>query len=134
MKCRPGARERVRLAAGLATALCAVLGSSVASAENAVTLEVLCAELTREELAAVEARSRTELIVRRADSGHLVLNCDESCASASFSRVPGSRRELKEALSEPNARADQLVALVGQLLDEAHGAQAPRSAGENTPP
>ncbi len=149
MKCRPGARQRVRSAfpsnacpsgrrraAALATALCAVLGPSVASAEEAVTIEVQCDQLSREELAAVEARSRTELIVRRIDSGHLALRCEEAWVSASFMREPSVRTELREPRSEPNVRADQLVALVGQLFDEATGAQeaAPTSPAKSTTP
>jgi hypothetical protein len=142
MKCRFEAQERVRLTAALSAAWCAVLGSGVAtgsvaaagnSATDEVTLEVQCAELTSEEQAAIEARSRTELLARSIDSGALTLRCDATSVSASFTRPSGTVNELSEPhSSEPNARADQLVALVGQLLERAQSQEASVSESLST--
>jgi hypothetical protein len=131
MSCARKARGRLRRRAALAVAFPALLGPDLAVAAEAVQLEVACAELTSEERAAVEARARTELIARSIDAGRLTLHCEATSVSAAYSPSAGEATELRELLSpEPKARVDQLVALVGQLLE---GTPGP-ALGDGPPP
>lgn len=108
-------RPRRRTASSGFTFACGLLGAHVVWAANPAAIEIQCADLSREEQAAVEARSRAELIARGVDAGLLSLRCSGSQIEASFTPPVGAA----STLSEPGAaaRADALVTLVGELLE-----------------
>ncbi len=103
-----------------------------------------CTRLAPDEAAAVEARSRTELLVQQAPAGTLRLVCTDADLQATWSPDDGSPPETERRTSDQRAAlTDELVTLASVVIDrsvrrppaeEAPPERPPNQASEAPPP
>jgi hypothetical protein len=120
------AASAMRRVADLALVL--ALGSLAppAAAQALPDVTVVCAELSEEEWASVEARTRADLAVKGMQLGRLTVSCTHGAASVEFvaSGYPSARRSAQLA-QDSAERVDQLMTLVDWVT-----AQAAQSVAE----
>jgi hypothetical protein len=109
------------------------LGLSPAHADSTVEVIVDCPALDGEHQAAVEARVRTDLLVKKAERGRLVLTCSADQAAAQWQSKDGVATTETATLAVPSGLVDQLLALALRATADAQ-VEAHRAGPKPTRP